>query len=163
MEPEEREQIIEKIMTPLESIAKHITDYSSIENSKQDENEEDEVTALPVTRLQEKVLMIKDEKNANETIDRTEPYGGSLVVPSNHKSSLDEDYASTEKYEYEAQKNILTTTMTTTMTTDGDNPKNTTMFEDNSTTEKNRIIDPSTDVDTLEGFERFDRGLTHMN
>ncbi|XP_043666911.1 uncharacterized protein LOC122628567 [Vespula pensylvanica] len=168
IEPEEREHIIEKIMTPLESIAKHITDHSSIENSKQDENEEeDEVTALPVTRLQEKVLMIKDEKNANETIDQTELYGGSIIIPSNHKSSLEEDYASTEKYEYEVQKSIVTTTTTmttmTTTTTDGDNRENTTMLEDNSTTEKNKIIDLSTDIDTLEGFERFDRGFTRTN
>ncbi|XP_046820225.1 uncharacterized protein LOC124424774 [Vespa crabro] len=163
MEPEEHEQIIEKIMTPLESIAKHITDHSSIENSKQDENEEDEVTALPITHLQEKVLMIKDEKYVNETTDRTELYEGSIIVPSNHKSSLEEDYASTEKYEYEAQKVILTTTMTTTTTTDSDYHENTTIFEDNSTTEKSKIIDLSTDVDTLEGFERFDRGLTRMN
>ncbi|KAI4498629.1 hypothetical protein M0802_006335 [Mischocyttarus mexicanus] len=157
MEPEERQQMVKKIMTPLESIAKHLTDHSSIENSKQEEDQEDEEIFLPRTRLQEKVLTIKDVKNSNDTNDQTE-LSESSIIPSNHKSSLEEDYASTEKYEYEALKIIDTTTsITTTINNEYSNCENAT------TTENIKIIDTSTDIDTLEGFERFNRGLTHKN
>ncbi|KAI4494620.1 hypothetical protein M0804_000821 [Polistes exclamans] len=154
MGPEERQEMVKKIMTPLESIAKHLTDHSSIENSKQEEDQEDEEIVLPITHLQEKVLTIKDDKNANDTDDRTE-LSESSIIPSNHKSSLEEDYASTEKYEYEAQKIIVTTTSTTAINNEYSNRENTT------TTENTKIIDISTDIDTLEGFERFDRTRTN--
>ncbi|XP_014606012.1 PREDICTED: uncharacterized protein LOC106787828 [Polistes canadensis] len=154
MGPEERQEMVKKIMTPLESIAKHLTDHSSIENSKQEEDQEDEEIVLPTTHLQEKVLTIKDEKNANDTDDRTE-LSESSIIPSNHKSSLEEDYASTEKYEYEAQKIIVTTTSTTAINNEYSNRENTT------TTENTKIINISTDIDTLEGFERFDRTRTN--
>ncbi|KAK2580805.1 hypothetical protein KPH14_011539 [Odynerus spinipes] len=166
MEPEERQQIVESIMTPLESIAKHLTDHSSIENSKYLENEEDGRTALPIVSVREKVLNIKDERNVTKPIEQSESSEGSMMIPSNHKSSLDEDYASTEKYEYEAQKFVVTTTTTTPMTTKsecGDCENASTSSMDNSTTENGKIIDLSTDIDTVEGFERFDRGFARKN
>ncbi|XP_020294556.1 uncharacterized protein LOC109860099 isoform X2 [Pseudomyrmex gracilis] len=156
MRPEERQQFAKKIMTPLESIAKHLTDHSAIEEAKfEEENRNTEAKSLPLTRYQEINLDDKNEKNVSLEMDNdseayVEPYNEDdsikedITVPPNHKVSVDEDYASTEKYEIDAQKLIVTTEK------DCANCDNTTVI-DNPKADTNKSMDLSKDIDTTEG------------
>ncbi|XP_067204577.1 uncharacterized protein [Linepithema humile] len=119
MAPEERQQFAKKIITPLESIAKHLTDHSAIEESKFEENQNSEATSLPLTRYQELNLDEKNEKNGDLVLDNdSEAYldldsdvdsiKRDTTISPNHKLIIDDDYASTEKYETDAHK-IMTT------------------------------------------------------
>lgn len=118
MEPEERQEFAKKIMSPLESIAKHLTDHSAIEKSKFEENRNSETSNFPATRYHEMNLDDKNEKEEDLLLDNSENYSdlinssgtlGDAIVSFNRKSSIDEDYASTEKYEINAQNIIVTT------------------------------------------------------
>lgn len=166
MRPEERQQFAKKIMTPLESIAKHLTDHSAIEEAKFEENQNSEVKSLPLTRYQEINLDDKNEKNGSLGIENdSEAYVDSYneddsikedtTVPQNHKVSVDEDYASTEKYEIDAQKLLIVTTEK-----DCANCDNTTVI-DNPKADTNKSIDLPKDIDTTEGSQprRFNHDL----
>ncbi|XP_029168049.1 uncharacterized protein LOC114938324 [Nylanderia fulva] len=118
MGTQERQQFANKIMSPLESIAKHLTDHSAIEESKFEESQNSETTSMPITRYHEMNLEEKREKNGDLVLNNSESdiYSdnddsivGDTTMFSNHKISLDEDYASTEKYEINAQKMIMST------------------------------------------------------
>lgn len=155
MEPEERQEFAKKIMSPLESITKHLTDHSAIEEAKFDENQNSEATSLPLTRYHEMSLDDKNEKEGDLLLDNgSEIYSdlnsdgavGDAVVPPNHKLSVDEDYASTEKYENNAQKMIMTTEK------DCANCNNTTII-DSPKADTNKS-DLSKDID-IEGSQRF--------
>lgn len=150
-------------MSPLESIAKHLTDHSTIEESKFEENENLEATSLPLTRYHEISLDDKDEKNDGLELDRnSETYPDldneedhaeeDVTMPSNHKVTVDEDYASTEKFDIDLQK--------TTESTKNDcaNCGNATAI-DGPRTNATKSVDLSKDVDTIEGFQRFSDGL----
>lgn len=119
MGTQERQKFVKKIMSPLESIAKHLTDHSAIEESKFDKNQNSETTSIPITRYHEMNLDDKQKKNEDLVLNNdSEVYSdlnnddsiiGDTTILSNHKLSLDEDYASTEKYEVNAQKMIMST------------------------------------------------------
>lgn len=166
MGPEERQQFAKKIMTPLESIAKHLTDHSAIEESKYEENENPKISNLPLTRYHEISLNDKDEQDGGLELDKDleirETYPDpdneddraeeNVTVPLNHKIDTDEEYADTEKYEIDLQK--------TTEPTKNDyaNCNNATII-DSPETKANISVDLSKDVDTIEGFQRFSEGL----
>lgn len=120
MAPEERQQFAKKIMTPLESIAKHLTDHSAIEESKFEESQSSEGTSLPLTRYQELDLDEKNEKNGDIVLDNdSEAYldldnnddniKKDTTISPNDQLIIDDDYASTEKYETDGH-NIMVTT-----------------------------------------------------
>ncbi|EFN75121.1 uncharacterized protein LOC105191640 isoform X2 [Harpegnathos saltator] len=159
----ERQEFAEKIMSPLESIAKHLTDHSAIEQSKFEENENPETTNLPLTRYHEINLDDKDEKDGDLEINKdSETYpdpsseGGrveeNVTVPSNHKLNVDEDYTSTKKFEVDLQKTMKF------VKNDCANCDNATAIDDPKTS-ANKSADLSKDVDTVEGFQRFSDGL----
>lgn len=118
MGTQERQQFTKKIMSPFESIAKHLTDHSTIEESKFDENQNTETTSMSITRYHEMNLDNK-QKNGDFILNNDSEIYSDLnnddgivedtTILSNHKLSLDEDYASTEKYEINAQKMIMST------------------------------------------------------
>lgn len=132
MEPEERQQFVKKIMTPFESIAKHLTDHSAIEESKFDENQNSEATNLPLTRYQEFNMDEKEEKNddlvsgnASEAYLDLDSNDDSIkrdtTASPNHKL-IDDDYASKEKYETDAHNTMVTTEKDCDSTTVIDSP-----------------------------------------
>jgi len=157
MEPEERQKFAKKLMSPLESITKHLTDHSAIEESKFVENQNSETTSLPITRYHEINLDEKNEKEGDFVLNNDpEIYSdlvnsdgnvGDTTAPSNHNLSIDEDYASTEKYEINAQKMIVTTEE------DCANCDNTTI--DSPKANVNKSIDLSKDINIIEGSQRF--------
>lgn len=156
MEPEERQEFAKNIMTPLESITKHLTDHSAIEESKLRKNQDSETTSLPITRYHEMTLddrngkeedLLDDSENYSDLINSDGTVGDAAVSP-NRKLSVDEDYSSTEKYEINAQKIIVTTEK------DCANYDNTTMI-DSPKTNANKSIDLSKDADIIEGSQRF--------
>ncbi|XP_014477576.1 PREDICTED: uncharacterized protein LOC106746001 [Dinoponera quadriceps] len=147
---EEQQQFAKKIMSPLESIAKHLTDHSTIEES---DDENPETTHLPLTRYHEINL---DEKDDGLELDKdSENYPDSdraeenVTVPLNHKIT-DEDYASTEKFDLQK-----TTESTTKDSANCDNAKSI----DGPKSNASKSVDFSKDVDTVEGFQRFSDGL----
>lgn len=163
MDPEERQQFAKKIMTPLESIAKHLTDHSKIEESKFDENENSEAINLPLTRYQEISLDDKNEKqekvdsleldkdseaylDPNNEDDRAEE---NVTVPSNHRISVDEDYANTEKYEIDLQRT------TESVKTDCAYCDDATTIEGPESNAR-KTADLAKDFDTVEGFHFSD-------
>ncbi|KMQ91843.1 hypothetical protein RF55_8244 [Lasius niger] len=155
MGTQERQQFAKKIMSPLESIAKHLTDHSAIEESKFEENQKSETTSIPITRYHEMSLDDKHGKNGdlvlnNESeiysdLDNDDSIVGDTTVLSNHKLSLDEDYASTEKYEINAQKMIMSTEKNFV------NCDNATVLDCRKANE-DKSVDLSKDIDTIEGF-----------
>ncbi|KAL0099049.1 hypothetical protein PUN28_020238 [Cardiocondyla obscurior] len=156
MEPEERQEFAKKIMSPLESITKQLTDHSAIEESRAAENENTETTSLPLTRYHEMTLDDKNEKARSFQLDDSENYSDLVssygtaedaAVPFNHKLNIDEDYASTEKYEINAQQMIMTTEK------DCANCANSTM-NNNSKASANKSIDFLKDIDITEGSQR---------
>lgn len=161
---EERRQFAKKIMTPLESIAKHLTDHSAIEESKLDENENSKLSSVPMTRYHELNLDDKDERDedlilANDSKaypdNEDDSAEENATVPSNHKLNADEDYSSsTEKYETDAQKATMSTTNNC---ANCDN----TMKIDSPEINMNKSVDRLKDIDTIEGFQRFSDSLSH--
>lgn len=155
MGTQERQQFAKKIMSPLESIAKHLTDHSAIEESKFAENQNSETTSTPITRYHEMNLDDKREKNGDfalnndseiySDLDSDDTIVGDTTVLSNHKLSLDEDYASTEKYEINAQKMIMSTERNFA------NCDNETVI-DSSKVNEDKSIDFSKDIDTTKEF-----------
>ncbi|XP_032670408.1 uncharacterized protein LOC116843771 isoform X3 [Odontomachus brunneus] len=162
MGSEERQQFAKKIMTPLESIAKHLTDHSAIEESKYEENENPKISNLPLTRYHEISLDDKDEKDEGLELDKdSETYPNpdnedrveeNVTVPLNHKINADEEYVDTEKYEIDLQK-------TTEPTKNNYANCNNATIIDSPKTKVNISVDLSKDVDTIEGFQRFSEGL----
>ncbi|GAB1859428.1 hypothetical protein CAJAP_00507 [Camponotus japonicus] len=153
MGTQERQQFTKKIMSPLESIAKHLTDHSAIEESKF-ENQNSETTSIPITRYHEMNLADK-QKNGDLMLNNdSEIYSdpndddsgivGDTTILSNHKLILDEDYTSTEKYEINAQKMIMSTEKNFV------NCDNTTIIDDSKAEKKS--IDFSKGIDATEGF-----------
>lgn len=152
MGTQERQQFAKKIMSPLESIAKHLTDHSAIEESKFEENQN---SSMPITRYHEMNLDGKREKNGDfalnndseiySDLDSDDSIVGDTTVLSNHKLSLDEDYASTEKYEINAQKMIMSTEKNFA------NCDNGTVI-DSSRANEDKSIDLSKDIDTTKEF-----------
>nr|XP_031841336.1 uncharacterized protein LOC116430855 [Nomia melanderi] len=144
MGPEDRQQFVNKVWSPLETIAKHL----AVERSKYDSP-----ISLASSRYQETVLENKDdgkyEKRKNPPGTNTDNPEETVTLPSNHKSSIEEDYASTEKYEYEALKIVGTTT-------ESEKEDSTTLMPiETTTTNETNSIDIAKDVDTIEGFKRF--------
>jgi len=162
MGPEERQQFAKKIMSPLESMAQHVSVHSALRGeSNFGEDRNSEAVSLPLTRYREMNL---DDKNENDrslvSNDDLEVYTDresveeKTTVPPNHKLNIDEDYASTEKYETDMERIIVTTE------SDCPNCDKTTI--DNSEANANGSIDLSKDIDTVEGFQRFS-GLSRSN
>ncbi|XP_011879670.1 PREDICTED: uncharacterized protein LOC105568539 [Vollenhovia emeryi] len=153
MEPEERQEFANKIISPLESITKQLTDHSAIEESKFEENQNSETTSLPITRYHEMNLDDKSEKEGDLLLDNdSETYTDLVnndrtvedtIASSNHKLSIDEDFASTERYEINAQRIVVTEK-------DCANCDNTTIHSSKANANKN--IDPSRNI---EGSQRF--------
>lgn len=151
----EQQEFAKKIISPLESITKHLTDHSAIEESKFEENQNSETTSLPITRYHEMSLDDKSEKEWGLLLDNdsatysdlinSEGTIGDAIVPLNHKLNVNEDYASKEKYEINAQKMIVTTEKDCNNTTTIDSPK----------TNANKNIDFSKDIDIIEESQRF--------
>lgn len=155
MAPEDRQQFVDKVWSPLETIAKHLV----VEQSKFiDQN--NERSNLAATRYQETSLDNKDEvKRLQKTNDfsrlsENENPDETITVPPNHKSSIEEDYASTEKYEFEAQKIVETTTESES------NDCNTTVISKETKINKTETIDNSKDIDTVEGFKQFNDSVS---
>ena len=149
MEPEERQQFVDKVWSPLETIAKHL----AVEQSKFIDNEG---SNFATNRYQETRLDDKDEVGKlQEThnppeLNKNENSDESITVPPNHKSSADEDYASTEKYSLDAQKIVGTTTES-----ECDDCKTTVVSKEMKVNDTESIEDLK-DIDTVEGFKRFD-------
>jgi hydroxyacyl-ACP dehydratase HTD2-like protein with hotdog domain len=163
MEPEERQQFAKKIMSPLESMAQHLSVHSALEESNFGEDGNSEATSLPLTRYREMNL---DDKNENYRslmlnddsevyADKDDSVEGKTTVPPNHKLSIDEDYASTEKYETDMKRIIVTTE------SDCANCDKTTLISLEANA--NGSVDLSKDIDTVEGFQRFSRGLSRSD
>lgn len=154
MEPEKQQEFAKKIMSPLESIAKHLTDHSAIEESKFEENQNSETTSLPITRYHEMSLDDKNEKDGDLILDndpdtytdliKSDGTVGDNIASLNRKLSVDEDYASTD--EINAQKMIMTTEK------DCTNCDNVTMIDSPKT---NKSINLSKDINIIEGSQRF--------
>ncbi|XP_017888602.1 uncharacterized protein LOC108630049 [Ceratina calcarata] len=140
--PEERQQFVEKVWSPLETIAKHL----AVERSKFMENEEENLAA---TRYEESTLGSSDEGKTSGQAESIKANQEPINVPLNHKSSIEDDYASTENYEYQAQKFIQTTT-----DDKCDDTTTTTTTLNEATVVKNENAD-SKDIDTVEGFKEF--------
>lgn len=163
MEPDERQQFAKKIMTPLESIAKHLTVQSALDESKIEEDGNLEATSLPLRRYHEISLDDRDENdrrslvldNDSEVYPNSNNEEGSVeraaIVPPNHKLSIDEDYASTEKYETDVQKIMLTTER------DCVNCDSTTVIG-SPKANVNNSVDLSQDMDTIEEYQRYHHG-----
>ncbi|XP_076240734.1 uncharacterized protein LOC143183159 [Calliopsis andreniformis] len=150
--PEERQQFASKVWSPLETIAKHL----AVERSKLAEEEE---TGSPVTRYQETPLDIKNEgiqfqETNGPSASSDDSSGETITVPSNHKSSVEEDYASTEKYEFEAQKIVGTTVA------NKYEDSNTTILPIQTTTNRTEKIDHPKNIDTIEGFKEFSDSIS---
>ena len=153
MAPEERQQFVDKVWSPLETIAKHL----AVEQSKFINNDG---SNFATTRYQETRLDDKDEmKKLQETRDpaelnKNENPDESITVPPNHKSNADEDYASTEKYSLDAQKIVGTTTES-----ECDDCRTTIVSKEMKVndTESNEDLK---DIDTVEGFKRFDDSVS---
>ncbi|XP_072764591.1 uncharacterized protein [Anoplolepis gracilipes] len=154
MGTQERQQFAKKIISPLESIAKHLTDHSTIEEAKFEENQNSETTSMPITRYHEMNLDEKQEKNGDLMLNNDSEIYSDLdnddsivdtTVLSNHKLSLDEDYASTEKFEINAEKLILRTEKNFA------NCDNATVI-DSPKANKAKTVDLSKDVITTEGL-----------
>ncbi|XP_011696411.1 PREDICTED: uncharacterized protein LOC105455061 [Wasmannia auropunctata] len=158
MEPEERQEFANKIMSPLESITKHLTDHSAIEESKLADNQNTETTSLPITRYHEMSLDEKNEKEGDLVLDNNpEAYSDLFndddtvqdpIVHSNHKSNIGVDYTSTQKYDINAQKMIVSTEK------DCANCDNTTTIDIPKANANGSIV-LSKDIDTVEGSQRF--------
>ncbi|CAK9831608.1 hypothetical protein ANTRET_LOCUS8571 [Anthophora retusa] len=147
MVPEERQQFMNKVWSPLETIAKHL----AVERSKFTDNEDE--PNLASNRYQETLLDNKEEETKiqpedNSSIHKENPEE-SITGSFNYKSNLDEDYASTEKYEFEAQKIIATTTENEC------EDCTTTIISKETKVNDTTTIDFSKDIDTLEGFKKF--------
>lgn len=148
MAPEERRQFVDKVWSPLETIAKHL----AVEQSKFTGTEKPNDAA---TRYQETLLDAKDEEAKHQTIhhlkqSQDDEQEEAITVLSNHKSSNEEDYASTEKYDYEAQKIVGTTTES-----ECDDCVGTTTVSKVTNVNKTKSNDDSRDIDTVEGFKQF--------
>jgi len=160
MGPEERQQFAEKIMSPLESMAQHLSVQSALEESNFEENGNSEASSLPLMQHREINLDDKSENHrslelnddSQVYVDKDDSVEKKTTVPPNHKLNMDEDYASTEKYETDMQRIIVSTK------SDCANCDSTTLI-DSSEANANDSIDPSKDIDTVEGFQRFNRGL----
>lgn len=156
MEPEERQEFAKKIMSPLESITKHLTDHSAIVESKLEENQGSETTSLPITRYHEMTLDDKNEKeedlfdseNYSDLINNEGTVGDAAMSPNQSKANVDEDYSNAEKYEINAQKIIVTTEK------DYANCDNTTII-DNPKTTANKSIDLSKDTNIIKESQHF--------
>lgn len=155
MAPGERQEFVKKVWTPLETIAKHL----AVERSKY--MEEEGGPDLAATRYQETLLDNKDEGVKYQ--QENDPLGSSFddpekafTVPPNHKSTIEDDYASTEKYEFEAQKIVGTTT-------ESECDDYTTVIPEEATTKATKSGDVSKDIDTDEGFKRFSDSVSRSN
>ncbi|OAD57756.1 hypothetical protein WN48_01451 [Eufriesea mexicana] len=147
MAPDERRQFVDKVWSPLETIAKHL----AVEQSKFMDTEKPNDAA---TRYQETLLDNKDEEAKHETIhplkqSLDDDQEEAITVLSNHKSSNEEDYASTEKYDYEAQRIVATTTESEC------DDCGTTTISKVTNVNKTKSNDDSKDIDTVEGFKQF--------
>ncbi|XP_076382363.1 uncharacterized protein LOC117225804 [Megalopta genalis] len=138
MDPEDQQQFVNKVWTPIETIAKHL----AVARSKHVENESP--SGFVASRYQETVLDGKEETKNASTDDSEKP----VTVPANHKSSVEEDYASTEKYEYEAMKIVGTTV-------ENEVEDVTTVIPETTTVKEVKSEDVTKDLDTVEGFKRF--------
>ncbi|XP_078050710.1 uncharacterized protein LOC144477118 [Augochlora pura] len=141
MDTDDRQQFVNKVWTPLETIAKHL----AVERSKHTDN--DSPSGFVASRYQETVLDAKDETKKGLR-GNNDDSGKAATVPANHKSSVEEDYASTEKYEYEAMKIVGTTT-------ENNIEDVTTIIPETTTIKETNTVDVIKDLDTVEGFKRF--------
>ncbi|XP_066594949.1 uncharacterized protein [Prorops nasuta] len=135
MMPEERQQLMDKIMSPIDSIAKHLRDQANIEESKQDEPE---TNTEALTRYQESPI---DERTIKTDTNNSEE----AIVPLNHRRT-------DEEYKHESQK------MTTEENClDCDEPITASNDSQMNINEKTSI--DAKDIDTIEGFDRFSDSL----
>ncbi|KAG7208602.1 hypothetical protein KM043_014811 [Ampulex compressa] len=163
MAPEERQRFMEKIMSPLETITKHLAAHSAIEDTRTEQNEETSSNHLSLTRYHETSLDGEGEKTSSQQdldrddhpdVDQDDDPKIDATLPSNHKATLEDDYASTEKYEFEAQRIVETTTGKECATC------NATLVLEEAKISGNKSVDLTKDVDTIEGFQRFSDGLS---
>lgn len=152
MAPEERQQFVDKVWSPLETIAKHL----AVEQSKFVDDNKDANFAS--TQYQETVLDDEDEvkklRRINDSVESSDNPGETSTikskVPSNHKSNVEEDYASTEKYEIDAKKIVATTAEN-----ECDDCSSTTVISKETSINETESIDQLKDIDTIEGFTKF--------
>ncbi|XP_076618902.1 uncharacterized protein LOC143340609 [Colletes latitarsis] len=150
MPPQERQQFMHKVWSPLETIAKHL----AVEQSKFMQSEGP--FGLATNRYQETPLDNKEEETKFQQVNvSSEPSGDhteeTVTVPSNHKLSVEDDYASTEKYDIEAQKIVGTTTEDQSQKEDC----NTTVIPSETIVNETKNEDVTKDIDSIEGFKRF--------
>lgn len=155
MPAEERQQFVEKVWSPLETIAKHL----AVERSRFTGHGKSDIAA---TRYQETLLDSKDEVklfqlNNDSTGLNHKDNPETITVPSNHKSSIEEDYASTEKYELEAQKLVGTTTQS-----ECEDCETTVITKETELKEKHSG-DNLKDIDTVDGFKQFSDSVSKSN
>ncbi|XP_076394639.1 uncharacterized protein LOC100879805 [Megachile rotundata] len=150
MEPAEQQQFVNKVWSPLETIAKHI----AVERSKFVNNEMEDTLAS--NRYQETILDAENETKKFEQTNDSSSLNDS--VPFNHKPILEEDYANTDKYEFEAQKIVATTTENECVDCD-----TTVALEETTTNDSKNAEEISKDVDTIEGFKRFSDSISGTN
>lgn len=156
MAPEERQQFVDKVWSPLETIAKHL----AVEQSK---FVDDKDTNFAATRYQETVLDDKDEvkkfRQINDSAESSDNPGETSTIkskfPFNHKSNIEEDYASTEKYEVDAQKIVATT-----IENECDDCSGTTVISKKTNSNETESIDQLKDIDTIEGFTKFSDSIS---
>lgn len=167
MRPEERLQFAKKIMLPLEAIAEHLSDHSMVEESKFEGNENLDTTNLSLTRYQDTSLDHKKEdeespllhNNPETDLDMNSHDDANeeeITARWNHKLNIDDDYASTEKYEIESQKIIVTTENNCTNC-------NGTMMTNSLKNNRNGSVDFSKDIDTVEKLQRFNDAFLQLN
>lgn len=157
MPPEERQQFVDKVWSPLETIAKHL----AVEQSK---FVDDKDTNFAATRYQETVLDDKDEvtkfRQINDSAESSDNPGEASTIrsklPSNHRSNIEEDYASTEKYEVDAKKIVATT-----IENECDDCSSTTVIsKEISNINETESIDQLKSIDTIEGFTKFNDSIS---
>lgn len=158
MPPEERQQFVDKVWSPLETIAKHL----AVEQSK---FVDDKDTNFAATRYQETVLDDKDEvtkfRQINDSAESSDNPGEASTIrsklPSNHRSNIEEDYASTEKYEVDAKKIVATT-----IENECDDCSSTTavISKEISNINETESIDQLKSIDTIEGFTKFNDSIS---
>ncbi|KAK0172764.1 hypothetical protein PV328_006042 [Microctonus aethiopoides] len=109
MRPEERQQFMDKVISPLATITKQLTDHSFIEESKIDEY--GTPTNLPLTKYQESFLEMPNEK---DPMDDEGMKSLKDEIPMNHKKIGEEIAKNTLKYSEKMineEINIPTTTI----------------------------------------------------
>lgn len=108
MRPEERQQFMDKVISPLTTITKQLTDHSFIEESKVDEY--GTPTNLPLTKYQESFLEMPNEK---DPMDDEGMKSLKDEIPMNHKKIGEEIAKNTLKYSEKMINEVINIPTTT--------------------------------------------------